>query len=334
VQRRMRAAFFDGPRSITVRETAVPEPAPGELRVRIRYCGICGSDVSLYKTGVFAGDDTILGHEISAVVEVDPSGRWSPGTRVTPFPRGRGCGKCIWCMEGKFRYCLDPPGPHGGGLAEYAVVPAESVIPVPDVLDDASAAVAEPLGVALRGVELAGARGGDLAYVSGLGSMGLLTVAGLVAAGCRVVGADPRDDRRVLGLEFGCETVLDNVQCDPSSALQEIDPHGPRVAMECSGAPASLQQVFDVCGPQGVVGILGIPMAPAFLLRMTLRDLRAFAIQGPSYESMARAVEFLRDRPRTAKPLITVVTLEEAGAAFEALAESRGGVKVLVAPGE
>ena len=79
----MRAAFYEGVRTITVRQTRVPEPGPGEVRLRVTFCGICGSDLSLYKTGVLAGPDVILGHEVSAAVDLDPAGTFDPGTRVT-----------------------------------------------------------------------------------------------------------------------------------------------------------------------------------------------------------------------------------------------------------
>ena len=326
----MRAAFFEGLRTITIRDAPVPEPGPDEVRLKVRFCGICGSDLSLYKTGVLAGPDVILGHELSAVVDVDPSGEWPPGARVTVYPP-RGCGECLWCREGKHRFCLAPPDHYGGGLAQYSTAPRRSLIPLPDDLDDRTAAGAEPMGVALRGVELAGARPGDLAYVSGLGSIGLFTVAGLVDLGCRVLGADPRPERRALGLRAGCEAVIDPTREDTVKATLDLDPHGPRMAFECSGVPESLQQVFDTCGHEGVVGVLGIPMAPVFLLPMTIRELRSFSIRGPSMESMARAVEFLRRSPAASLAITDTVPLEGAPSAFERLAAGEGGVKVMVA---
>jgi threonine dehydrogenase-like Zn-dependent dehydrogenase len=329
----MRAAFFVGPRSLTLRDTQVPEPGPGQVRLRVRYCGICGSDLTVYKTGALSGPDVILGHEIAAVVDEDRSGRFEPGMRVVPYPKGTGCGECVWCREGRPRYCLNPPSDrHGGGFAEFVVASAADLLPVPDGVPDRAAAVAEPLGVALRGVEIAGPRAGDLAYVHGLGPIGLFSVAGLVAAGCRVVGSDPRPDRRDLALGQGAEAVFDPVEEDPFATLLRFEPRGPRVAFECSGVGPSLQQVFDACGPGGVVGILGVPMAPVFLLRMTLKELRAFSIQGPSPDSMRRALGLLGERPGMAEVVTGAVPLEEAGAAFEALANGGGGAKVLVDP--
>jgi threonine dehydrogenase-like Zn-dependent dehydrogenase len=328
----MRAAFFEAAQTITVREVAIPEPGPGDVRLKVRYCGICGSDLTVYKTGALAGPGVVLGHEISAVVDLDPQGRWLEGTRVAPFP-SRGCGKCLWCREGKHRYCINPPFERWGGYAEYTVYPSENLIPISDDLDDRIAAAAEPFGVALRAVSLASPKPGDFAYVSGLGPIGLFSVAGLVAEGCRVVGADPRPERRDLGLALGCEETLDPTTEDPVSRTLSLDPHGPRIAFECSGVPESLQQVFDACGYQGVVGVLGVPMAPILLLRMFVKEQRAFSLSGPSRESMEQALRFLGERSEIGRVITGTVPLEETDQAFRRLVAGDGGVKVLVAPG-
>jgi threonine dehydrogenase-like Zn-dependent dehydrogenase len=329
----MRAAFFEAYRTMTVRETPIPQPGPGEARLRIRYCGICGSDVSLYKTGILSGPDTILGHEISAVVEEDRTGGWEPGTRVVPYPT-KGCGECLWCTEGKPRYCLNPLL-SWGGFAEFACFPAEYLIVIPDELDDRAAAAAEPFGVALRAVEIAEARPGDLAFVLGLGSIGLFAVAGLAAAGCRVIGADIREDRRAMGLGMGCEEVFDPAAEDPFWKMLSYDLHGPRLAFECSGAPEALQAVINACGHEGVIAILGIPFEPAMVIPavLSVKEQHAFSISGPSMSSMQRALELLQERPHIAKIITGTVPLDSTGEAIERLVAGDGGIKVLVEPG-
>jgi threonine dehydrogenase-like Zn-dependent dehydrogenase len=327
----MRAAFFEGARSIVVREAPIPGPGPGDVRLRVCACGICGSDLSLYKTGALSGPDVILGHEIAATVDLDPSGALAPGTRVVPFPV-RGCGECAWCREGHWRYCLDPPPGEWGGFAEFVVYPAQNLIPLPNELDDRRAAAVEPMGVALRGVELAAPSPGELAYVSGLGSIGLFTVAGLVRAGCRVVGADSRPERRAVAETLGAEATFDNSTENAVARMEALDPRGPRVAFECAGTPDSLQEIFEVCGPLGAVVILGIPMAPVLLLRMTLKEQRAFSISGPSMESMRSAMELLMERPEIGDVVTDTITLDELDASMAALADGRGGIKVLVDP--
>jgi len=314
-----------------VRDVPLPEPGLGQVRLRVTFCGICGSDLTVFKTGALSGPDVVMGHEISAVVDLDPEGQWAPGTRVTPFP-ARGCGKCMWCLDGHPRYCVNPPYGEWGGFADYAVYPWAGLIPIPEAIDDRGAALAEPLGVALRAVGLASPKAGDLAFVSGLGPIGLLAVTGLVRAGCRVVGADPREDRRALGLELGCLRVLDPKVEDPLPSLLSLDQHGPRIAFESAGVPESLQQVVDLCGHQGTIGVLGVPMGPVSLLRMFVREQRAFSLSGPSMESMRDALAVLQERPEVAKVITGVVPLEETPEAFRRLASGDGGVKVLVGP--
>ncbi len=328
---RMRAAFFEAAATMTVREVAVPAPPPGEVRLAVRYCGICGSDLSVFPGGALAGPDVVLGHEVVGVVDHDPAGSWEPGTRVVVFPP-RGCGDCLWCREGHPRYCENPLQDRWGGFAEYACYPSAHLIEVPDDVPDRAAALADPLGVALRAVDLAAPQPGDLAYVGGLGPIGLCVVAGLVSAGCTVIGGEPREERRRLGMELGCREVLDPTREDPYQAALSIDPHGPRLAFECSGHGDALQQVFDVCGPQGTVGILGIPKSPVLLLRMTLREQRAFSISGPTIDSLRAAVEHLRAHPDTADIVTGVVGLDGLGSAIGALIEGHASGKILVDP--
>ena len=328
----MRAAFFEGAMTMTVRETDPPEPEPDDAVLRVHFCGVCGSDLSLFKTGVLSGPDRVLGHEVSGVVEEDRSGRFEPGTRVVAWP-ARGCGRCVWCKEDHPRYCLTPPE-WRGAYAERWVIGSRYLIPVPDGLGDAAASLAEPLGVGLRAIDLGGVRQGDLAYVSGLGGIGLLVVAGLVDRGARVIGADPREDRRVMGEEFGCEVVFDPTAEDPWWKTLAIDLHGPAFAFECSGAGVAVQAAFNVCGHGGTVVLLGIPFEPAVFIPavMSVKEQRALSVSGPSMESMGASLDLLTRRPETARVISAEVPLEETERAMRELAEGRGGVKVLVDP--
>ncbi len=328
----MRAVFFPTQRTMEVREVPVKEPGPGEVLLKVRCCGICGSDVSVYKGGALAGPDVVLGHEISAEVVHDPAGEWRPGARVAVFPP-TGCGGCIWCREGEPRYCLNPMmQKRWGGYAEYTVYPSKNLIPIPDEVDDEAASLGDPLGVGTRAVAIADPKPGDAAYVAGLGAIGLCTASVLAAAGCRVVGGDVREDRRALGLEVGCESVIDPTAEDAYGVGLEIDPHGFRYAFEASGAAAALQEIWDACGHAGTVGVLGIPTMPVLLLRMTVREQRAFSISGPTWDSMADALVHVHRHPELKRMITGRVPLEAVPDAMTALAEGRGGTKVLVDP--
>jgi L-iditol 2-dehydrogenase len=332
VPQNMRAVFFPTQRTMEVREVPVKQPGAGEVLLRVRFCGICGSDVSVYKGGALAGPDVVLGHEISAEVVYDPGGEWQPGSRVAVFPP-TGCGDCIWCREQQPRYCLDPTmQKRWGGYAEYTVYPSENLIPIPDQIDDQTATLGDPLGVGVRAVAVADPKPGSTAYVAGLGAIGLCTVSALAAAGCRVVGADVREDRRELGLEIGCEKVIDPGAEDAYQVGLDLDPHGFRCAFEASGAPAALQEIWDACGHGGTVGILGIPTMPVLLLRMTVREQLAFSIAGPTWDSMADALVHLHRHPEITRMITDTVPLEAVPETMAALADGKGGIKVLVDP--
>ncbi len=331
---RMRAAVFEAYRTMTVREVPDPEPEAGEVRLTVRYCGICGSDLSLFKTGILSGPDTVLGHEISGVVDT-PVGEWKEGDRVVPWPT-RGCGECAWCQRGQPRYCLQPMDRYGG-YAEYVTYPSENLVRIPDELDDRAAALAEPLGVSLRAVRLAEVGSEDVVYVSGLGSIGLLAAVAALDAGARVVGGDPREDRRRLALELGCEDAFDPGEEDPFWKMFAFDPLGPRVALECSGAPEAVQLAINTARHGGVVGLLGIPFEPTPIIPAVLavKELRTFSISGPTRETLRDSLGILVRRPEAGRVATSVVPLEGTGDAMARLADGEGDdVKVLVAPGE
>jgi (R,R)-butanediol dehydrogenase/meso-butanediol dehydrogenase/diacetyl reductase len=328
----MRAAVFEKYRTMTVREVPTPEPDEGEVRLAVRFCGICGSDLSLFKTGIMSGPDAVLGHEIAAVVET-PMGEWAAGDRVVPWP-ARGCGECAWCVRGKPRYCLAPLDRYGG-YAEHVTYPAENLVPIPEGMDDRTAALSEPLAVALRGVRLAEVGPEDVVYISGLGSIGLLAAVAALDAGARVVGGDPREDRRRRAVDLGCEDAFDPTEEDPFWRMFAHDPLGPRVSLECSGVPEAVQLAINTARHGGVVGLLGIPFEPTPIIPAVLavKELWAFSISGPEKEHIAGALDILGRRPEAAALATSAVPLEGVQEAMERLADGRGSdVKVLVEP--
>jgi (R,R)-butanediol dehydrogenase/meso-butanediol dehydrogenase/diacetyl reductase len=328
----VRAAVFEAYRTVAVRELPDPEPSPGEAVLDVRYCGICGSDLSLFKTGIMSGPDRVLGHEISATVR-EPVGDRTAGDRVVPWP-ARGCGQCAWCVRGHPRWCLEPMDRYGG-FAERVAYPAENLIPIPDAVDDRTAALAEPLAVALRAARLAEIGAEDVVYVSGLGSIGLLAACAALDRGARVVGGDPREDRRRWAADLGCEDAFDPTAEDPFWKMFAYDTLGARVSLECSGVPEALQLAINTARHGGVIGILGIPFEPTTIIPAVLavKEQRTFSISGPEREDIEASLDLLARRPEIGRLATSVVALEETGQAMGRLAEGEGGdVKVLVAP--
>ena len=148
----------------------------------------------------------------------------------------------------------------------------------------------------------------------------------------RYLAGDPIEARRRLAVDLGATAALDPITEDPWEAGIARDPRGFRLAFECSGHPDALQTIFDACGPLGTVGILGIPMSPVLLLRMTVREQRAFSIAGPTRASMAAAIAHLEVHPELARMIDGVVGLDDAASTMDRLIAGEVGPKILIDP--
>src|SRR6266542_2802201 len=209
----MRGAFIAGKEKIDVRETDVPSPGPGEVLVRVRACGICGSDLHFYH-GVFPAHPNISpGHEFAGeVAEVgqEVSG-FEEGQRVVVEPIRR-CQECAFCRTGRYHLCpkhmlLGTFAP--GGLAEYVSVPAYTLYPLPGGLDFELGALVEPLAVAVHGLHLANLTVGERALVLGSGTIGLFSIIAAKAAGAGDVIATFRHDHQgEAALAAGASRVI------------------------------------------------------------------------------------------------------------------------------
>src|SRR3990172_6589323 len=176
----MTASFCTGKEKIEVREVPVPSPGPGEVLLRVRACGICGSDLHFYHGALPAMRGIPLGHEFAgeiAALGEDVQG-FSEGQRVVVEPL-RTCRECAYCRTGQYQLCakrvlLGTFAP--GGLAEYVTVPAYPPHPLPDDLDFDLGALVEPLAVAVHGLHLVDLTAGERVLVMGSGSIGVLAV--------------------------------------------------------------------------------------------------------------------------------------------------------------
>ncbi|MEN6522738.1 MAG: alcohol dehydrogenase catalytic domain-containing protein, partial [Anaerolineaceae bacterium] len=173
----MKAAFMDRPEHFFVKDIPVPELEENEVLIKVRACGICGSDLSLYKMGM---EDRILGHEFSGDIVDTGAGvtGWKPGDRVVVEP-SLVCWECYWCKHGQFHLCpsLGFTGIMAdGGFAEYVKVPSYQLHHLPDEVSYVQGALVEPLSVSLHGVMTSIMRPGDTVAVFGCGIIGLTTL--------------------------------------------------------------------------------------------------------------------------------------------------------------
>jgi L-iditol 2-dehydrogenase len=211
----MVAAIFRGEGRIAPGHWPRPAIGPGELLLRLRGCGLCGSDIAKIVAPETRGP-VVLGHEVVGdVLEAGEGvGGFRPGDRVVAAHHVP-CGTCHYCRRGSQSMCrtfkasnLDP-----GGFAEYVRVPAANVrhatFRIPEHLTDEEASFTEPLACCLRAVDRSRVEPGDTALVVGLGSIGCLFVQLLRRAGAAVVGADPIAERAGLAIRLGAQAAGD-----------------------------------------------------------------------------------------------------------------------------
>lgn len=332
----MKSLVIHGKEDIRWEDRDAPEPRDGEVRLRVGFVGICGSDLHYYFHGA-NGEYTIReplvpGHELSGVVDLDPSGRLAPGTPVTVHPARYGAS--VPGLED--RPHLRPGGdylgsaaadPHRqGGASELLIVENHMVRVLPAGLPLERAALAEPLAVALHAVGLAGDVTGRRVLVIGAGPIGLLVVAAAVHAGAAVVGAsdvraEPLDRAQALG---AAEVAL--------VGRDTIDPESYDVVFECSGVGAALTQAVRAARRAGTVvqvGMLpnaeiGVNLAPMLAKELTIRGAFRFSTE------IDDAVRLLAESDALDPVVSHVIPASDAVRAFELARDSSASAKVLL----
>ena len=252
----MKAAVLCEPGRIEVQSVAVPEPAPGEVLIRVSLAGICGSDHTLYKGSFNVPLPVIPGHEAVGRIEALGDGVTSltVGQRVTIQPN-LACGKCFACQHGhpnicqsKIRIGIDRNGVFG----EYATVPASYVWPVPDDVGDEVAAMAEPLAVCVHatGVDTPGPK--DRVLIFGAGVIGLLTLQLAALKGAEVTACDLSPQRLELARQMGAAHTI-----GPDQSMDDY--HGAfDLIYETCGAPVAFSRSVELAAPKGRIVILGL----------------------------------------------------------------------------
>ena len=272
----MRSAVLVEPRRLELIEVPTPAPGPGQVLVRLRAVGICGSDVHYYVDGRIGNAAVeypfVLGHEPAGVVAALGAGvaGLAVGDRVALEPAFP-CGVCPTCRAGHQNCCpsvqfLGTP-PIGGVFEEYHLFRAEQCLRLPDEITFEAAAALEPMAVALHAVNLARPRLGARVAVMGGGPVGMLTAVAARLAGASFVAlTEPVPARRALAARFGVDLALDpsggDVKAEIIRAAGEID-----VAFEAAGTQEAVDDATLIVGMSGTTVIIGIPAGDRISLR-------------------------------------------------------------------
>lgn len=339
----MRAAVFDGPgKKLEVRQAADPTPERGQLVLKVRYCGICGSDLHMTEEGAVMnpGPGSILGHEFCGeVVAVGPGAdAWKEGDRITALPF-MGCGSCAECLAGQPVWCSQVRSHAGGavpgGFAEYVTVGAGEAVRLPESLDWKAGALIEPLAVGLHGVDLARLRPGADVLVVGAGPVGLAVVAAARAMGAGRIVVTAKSDRRAeLALSLGATNFV-TMEEKVGRVFRSLTGGPPEVVFECVGSPGMIDYCMGLAGPRATVVVLGVCMRQDTLLPMrgVMKEVNLQFSNAYGVRDFRVAAEMLATSRVDLSDMVTdIVGFDEFPDAFEQLRQRTHQCKVLLSP--
>jgi (R,R)-butanediol dehydrogenase/meso-butanediol dehydrogenase/diacetyl reductase/L-iditol 2-dehydrogenase len=337
---------------LDIQDVPEPEPNDDEIKVKIAYAGICGSDPKLVdskgpsprldgaigwpkKMTPKPGGVRILGHEASGtIVKIgkDIKGDFKIGQHVAMNFKNY-CGACYYCANGMQHFC-QRAAMFWGLMAEYAVFKESLVFPLPEDLPLDVGAFLEPVSVAVHTLDIARMKVGDSVIITGGGTIGLLILQLAIKSGAsKVLVSEPIAEKRKLAKQFGADVVVDPLKenlLDISNNL--TDGKGFNICFEASGIPSIARQLILLAEARGNIvwaatypgGLdVGVPIEYMYFRELTIHSVFL------SPYSFPRAVQML---PKLdLKPLITVYPLEEVVKAFEA--HKRGkDVKIMLQP--
>jgi (R,R)-butanediol dehydrogenase / meso-butanediol dehydrogenase / diacetyl reductase len=338
----MKAAVFRAPGDVRIESVAEPPPpAPGELLIKVSKAALCGTDSAEWAHGpLLAQPPVVLGHEFTGqVVAAGPGTVGFPaGTRVVSGA-GISCGTCEWCAAGRTNLCAryQTLGLHrNGGLAEFVLSPASICQPVPDGLDDVSAAMAQPLAVALHAARRGRVGPGRSCAVIGTGGIGSFVIAAAAALGADpLIAIDISDERLAASAALGATRTVNASREDAADAVQAATSRqGAQVIIEASGAPASPAAALSMVCRGGDVVIVGLQAAPlpVDLFSVATREVDVHGtLAHVCGEDLAEAVAVLAGTQLASTVLGDVIPLEDlVEAGLRPLAERKARGKIVV----
>lgn len=262
----MKAGVFYSKNDLRVEEIPKPSPKAGEVLINVKACGICGTDVHIFKgdKGCFptpAG--TVLGHEFSGIVEAVGDGvkEIRVGDRVCVDPN-KFCGDCYYCKSGIGHFCENMTGIGtgvNGGFAEYCSVPQSQVYKIADSTSYEAAAMTEPTACCVHGIDMCNISCGDTVAIIGGGMIGMimLQLAKLSGAG-KLIMIEPVAEKRTIAEKLGADLCIDPIENEVKKVLIENGIERISAVIECVGKTSTIEQAIDIAGEKSVVMMFGL----------------------------------------------------------------------------
>lgn len=262
----MKSAVFYGKHDLRVENSPMPKVGPEDILIKVKACGICGTDVHIYEGDKGAAEvtpPTILGHEFSGVIAEVGSNvtKYKVGDRVCIDPNCY-CGKCDFCRNGIAHYCTDMIG-YGttvnGGFAEYCSVNQRQVYKLGDNTTFEQGAMTEPVACCLHGMDMCNIHPGSNVVVIGGGMIGLLMLQlSKLAGAARVALLEPVESKRVVAKKLGADILIDPINENVEEELKKAGMTWVNTVIECVGKTATIQQAIDIVGNKGTVMMFGL----------------------------------------------------------------------------
>jgi D-arabinose 1-dehydrogenase-like Zn-dependent alcohol dehydrogenase len=319
-------------------ERNIPDPARGQVRIKVEACGICHSD-AIVKDGHWPGLQypRIPGHEIAGRIDAVGEGvtQWKARQRVGVGWHGGHCFICDPCRRGDFVLCKNEKITaltHDGGYAEYMISPAEAVAAMPDDLPADEAAPLLCAGITVfNALRNSGARSGDLVAVQGIGGLGHLGIQYARQMGFRTIAIGRGADKEALARKLGAVQYIDSGAVNPSEALQKLG--GAHVILATAPDSKSMSALVDGLGPNGKMMVVGAGLDPLTVTPIQLilqnRDLKGWA-SGSSID-WEDALNF--SVLAGVRPMIERYPLEKAAEAYEQMISGKARFRVVLTMG-
>ena len=266
----MKAAVIYGTKDVRIEDVPEPKVSKGKVKIKVAWCGICGSDLHAYHHGFGLALEEhplskkkvplILGHEFAGVVTEVGEGvtHVSVGDKVAVEPNLY-CGECIYCRRGDYNLCkLSNAGFLGlsddGGFAEYVVADAKHFYKLPDNMSLEEGALVEPTAVAYHAVKRSGLKLGDTVAIFGAGPIGQLVLLCANAAGAaKTIVVDVSKERLAKAKELGATVVINPAEENAEEKIFSLAPDGVDVAFEAAGAQPTFTTALSVLKKKGTL---------------------------------------------------------------------------------
>jgi D-arabinose 1-dehydrogenase-like Zn-dependent alcohol dehydrogenase len=319
-------------------ERPIPQPARGQVRIKVEACGICHSD-ALVKEGYWPGIQypRVPGHEIAG--RIDALGAdvtlWKPGQRVGLGWHGGHCFECEPCRSGDFINCRNEKITalsFDGGYQEYMVAPAEAVAAMPDELPAAEAAPLLCAGITVfNALRNSGARAGDLVAIQGIGGLGHLGIQYARQMGFRTVAIGRGADKQPLATKLGAHEYIDTNANAPAGVLKKLG--GAKIALATAPDSKSISALVDGLVANGTLLVIGAGAESLTVTPLQLIGGRSM-IKGWASGTGKDSEDTLRFSSLTGvRPMIEKYPLEKAAAAYEQMISGRARFRVVLTMG-